>query len=176
MCETQENRTYYGIYNVPTRKLKLVIASMLCIYITLSLRCLMTPIFLLIDQSLYKKNEHWKLTKTMVFITALFKNGPSWLPEVLKERVLDDSLLERTFSTVIIYLMGPFKLNFITAFSFQCVLPENIHTPLSPWFSVWRGYSDLPPWNFLGCDVALRPPIPGNSDSDRTTMYFEFHS
>ena len=94
----------------------------------------------------------------MVFITALFKNGPSWLPGVLKERVLDDSLLEKTFSTVIIYLMGPFKLNFITAFSFQCVLPENIHTPLSPRFSVWRGYSDPPPWNFLGCDVALRPP------------------
>ena len=67
MCETQENRTYYGIYNVPTRKLKLVIASMLCIYITLSLRCLMTPIFLLIDQSLYKKKWTLEVNKNNGF-------------------------------------------------------------------------------------------------------------
>ena len=47
------------------------------------------------------------------------KLQPSWPSGVRKERVLDYFRRERRFSTVIIFLMDPFKLNFITASSFE---------------------------------------------------------
>ena len=63
--ETRAYRTYYGIYNVPTQE---VGGCFDALHRYNSLRCLVTPIFLLIDQFLYqfstygpKTNKFWTL-------------------------------------------------------------------------------------------------------------------
>ena len=52
--------TYYGIYNVPTQE---VGGCFDALYRYNSLRCLVTPIFLLIDQFLYRFSIYWPKTK-----------------------------------------------------------------------------------------------------------------
>ena len=62
-----------GIYNVPTRE----VGGSLMRYIDITLRCLVTPIFLLIDQFLYRFSIYWPKTnseKSFFFLHRAVEN------------------------------------------------------------------------------------------------------